>query len=413
MIDLQPAGVALVIIAKAPISGQVKTRLVPPATHDQAAGLAAAALADTIAAVQATPSERRILLFEGDATWHAPAGFEVIPQRSGDLGDRLTGAFADIGGPAVIIAMDTPQVLPSDLLAAQVALAGGADAVYGPAADGGYWLIGLRSARGDEFSGVPMSLETTGEHQRKRLAELDLSVAELRTLVDVDTMAAATQVANETPSLSFSRLLRSTMQSETSVDLARPAPGSLIELIGADAAPLLLRGMYNGGDPGPIVAALAQVPELCLPTVPYIGAALGASAVSVRLKEIMILRTSALLECNYCVNAHTVVAVDTGLSLDEAKSLRGELPLADVFTNAAEVALLDFIEAMATGRGALPASINEAIKANYSDAEIVEFAVTIGATMFLNRFATGLGLPTDLGTFTRLADLGLATGDTV
>jgi len=70
---------------------------------------------------------------------------------------------------------------------------------------------------------------------------------------------------------------------------------------------------YGGGDPGPIVAALAQVPELLQVAVPFIGAALGPSGIDWRSKEIVIVRTSALAGGHYCVAAHTVVALDAGL----------------------------------------------------------------------------------------------------
>ena len=74
----------------------------------------------------------------------------------------------------------------------------------------------------------------------------------------------------------------------------------LVPLIGAADAPLLVRDLYATGDPGPIVAALAHVPELCEVALPFVGAALGASAVSLRDKEIAILRTSANLACAFC-----------------------------------------------------------------------------------------------------------------
>jgi AhpD family alkylhydroperoxidase len=68
---------------------------------------------------------------------------------------------------------------------------------------------------------------------------------------------------------------------------------------------------------------LAYVPELCEVVLPFVGAALGPSAVSLHEKEIAVLRTSANLGCKYCVNAHTVVATESGLSRDEVRALRG------------------------------------------------------------------------------------------
>ena len=180
----------------------------------------------------------------------------------------------------------------------------------------------------------------------------------------------------------------------------------LVHLIEADGAPLLLRDLFAGGDPGPIAAALAQVPELCTATLPFVGAALSASSVPVRLKEIAILRTSALLGCRYCIDAHTVVALDTGLSTAEVSALRGTEPLAVCFANPAESALLRWIDAVADGRGPIEATIGDTLRSHFEDHTIVELTVTIGATMFLNRFATALGLPTSVETLQRLSTEG-------
>ena len=103
----------LVVIAKAPVAGRSKTRLTPPCTPEQAAGLAEAALADTLAAVAATPCDERVLVLDGDPGAWLPAGFEVIPQCEGGLGERLASAFSHHGGPTLLIGMDTPQVSPA------------------------------------------------------------------------------------------------------------------------------------------------------------------------------------------------------------------------------------------------------------------------------------------------------------
>jgi rSAM/selenodomain-associated transferase 1 len=189
---------ALIVIAKAPVPGRVKTRLCPPCTAAQAAVLARAALADTLAAVAATPASRRLLTLDGKPGPWLPDGFEVVPQPSGGLGDRLADAFTRAGGPAFLIGMDTPQVSPALLRHASRQLAR-ADAVLGPAADGGYWGIGLRRPDPAVFAGVPMSTPRTGRAQRERLAALGLSVHDLPTLRDVDTFADASAVAALVP----------------------------------------------------------------------------------------------------------------------------------------------------------------------------------------------------------------------
>ena len=197
---------ALVVIAKAPLAGRSKTRLTPPCTPEQAAALAGAALADTLAAVAATPAQRRVVVLDGEPGAWLPAGLEVIAQRGGGLGERLAAAFLDVGGPALIVGMDTPQLTPA-LLAQALAELRGADAVLGAAPDGGYWAIGLRRADDAVFAGVPMSEPTTCAVQRERLCALGLQTRELPALRDVDEIDDALAVAALAPDTRFARAL--------------------------------------------------------------------------------------------------------------------------------------------------------------------------------------------------------------
>ena len=197
---------ALVVIAKAPVAGRSKTRLTPPCTPSQAAQLARAALADTLAAVAATPARRRVVVLDGRPGAWLPAGFEVIGQRGSGLGERLAAAFRDVGGPALVVGMDTPQVTPA-LLADGLGRLDGADAVLGAAPDGGYWAIGLRRADDAVFDGVPMSTPTTCAVQRARLRTLGLTTRELAPLRDVDEIEDAIAVAAAAPNTTFARTL--------------------------------------------------------------------------------------------------------------------------------------------------------------------------------------------------------------
>lgn len=192
---------ALIVIAKAPVPGRVKTRLCPPCTPVQAAALAEAALADTLAAVAATPVDRRVCVLEGAPGPWLPDGVDVIPQRGDGLDERLASAFDDVGGPALLVGMDTPQVTPELLADGLRALAAPeADAVLGLAPDGGYWAIGLRHADRSLFTGVPMSTEETGAAQRERLLQAGRRLRLLPELRDVDTIADARGVAALAPS---------------------------------------------------------------------------------------------------------------------------------------------------------------------------------------------------------------------
>ncbi|MET9764128.1 DUF2064 domain-containing protein [Streptomyces sp. NPDC006372] len=185
----------LLVIAKEPRPGRVKTRLTPPFTPGEAAALAEASLADTLDAVSATPATRRILVLDGKPGSWLPAGFEVVRQCAGGLDERLADAFARCGGPALLIGMDTPQVTP-ELLTVDFAEG---DAWFGPAEDGGFWALGLADPDPALLRGVPMSTPVTGAVQRERLLAAGLRVRELPPLRDVDTAADAHAVAALAP----------------------------------------------------------------------------------------------------------------------------------------------------------------------------------------------------------------------
>jgi len=198
---------ALLVIAKEPVAGRVKTRLCPPCTPDQAARLARAALEDTLSACdRAAAGARRVLVLAGRPGPWLPPGWEVVPQRGGGLAARLAAAFADAGGPAFLVGMDTPQVSPG-MLADGLASLHRAGAVFGPALDGGYWAIGLREPDPAVFAGVPMSRVYTGAIERARLAALGLRTVDLPPLRDVDDIAAARAVGAEAPATRFAAAL--------------------------------------------------------------------------------------------------------------------------------------------------------------------------------------------------------------
>ncbi|MGV9774946.1 TIGR04282 family arsenosugar biosynthesis glycosyltransferase [Streptosporangium sp. NPDC003464] len=203
-------GAQVVVIAKEPVPGQVKTRLTPPFTPEEAAALAAAALADTLGAVAAAPVDHRVIALRGGTGPWLPPGFTVVPQRGAGLDERLAAAFDDAHRacplPVVLIGMDTPQV-SSLLLATAVAGLATCDAVFGPATDGGFWLLGLRRPDPALLLGVPMSRPTTGAVQLRRLRAAGLSVGMLPPLRDVDTAEDALAVAAEAPSSRFAAAL--------------------------------------------------------------------------------------------------------------------------------------------------------------------------------------------------------------
>lgn len=214
------------VVAKAPVPGRAKTRLSPPFTEHQAAALAAAALLDTLDAVTKahqhsnSDAPRPVVALTGAlddgaapaAIRSALSDFRVISQRGDGLAERLIAAHRDAApslGPTVQIGMDTPQVRPHHLLAAEAMLADaeGPDGVLGPAEDGGWWALGLRRAADAALiAGVPMSTPRTGELTLAALRSAGREVRLLPTLRDVDRVSDVAAVADLAPDSRFGRL---------------------------------------------------------------------------------------------------------------------------------------------------------------------------------------------------------------
>ncbi|KIZ14782.1 TIGR04282 family arsenosugar biosynthesis glycosyltransferase [Streptomyces natalensis] len=199
---------AVLVIAKEPVPGRVKTRLTPPYTPHQAAELAGAALYDTLCAVRAMPARSRVVVLDGRPGGWLPDGFEVRPQCAGGLDERLAAAFAGSRGPTLLLGMDTPQITPQLLAPALESAAWrDCDAWFGPAEDGGFWALGLAEPDPRLLRGVPMSTPHTGASQRARLLAAGLRVRDLPPLRDVDTAADAGAVAAAAPGGRFAATL--------------------------------------------------------------------------------------------------------------------------------------------------------------------------------------------------------------
>lgn len=211
---------ALLVVAKAPVPGLAKTRLCPPATPEQAAELAAASLLDTLDAVHSTPGAQPVVALTGDLDDAARATElrerfargTLLGQRGEGFPQRLAAAHADTaaahpGLPVLQIGMDTPQVT-AELLADACHRLVGADAVYGPAADGGWWAIGFRDPRlAGLLADIPTSRPDTGRRTLNALRTAGVRVDALPELVDVDTMHDARAVASGVPRTRFAAAL--------------------------------------------------------------------------------------------------------------------------------------------------------------------------------------------------------------
>lgn len=207
----------VLVVAKAPVAGQVKTRLGALVGAEQAAELAAAALLDTLEACTLAGAQGHLCLagdlgdaVRGGALIAALAGWTITPQRGEGFAERLVNAHADAGhGMVVQIGMDTPQVTPA-ALAAVVERMEGHDAALAPATDGGWWALARRDPDVvRHLVDVPMSTDTTFVDTQRALERAGCLVAHGDPMTDVDTVADADRVAALAPHTRFAGVWRS------------------------------------------------------------------------------------------------------------------------------------------------------------------------------------------------------------
>ncbi len=193
--------VVVLIVAKAPVPGQAKTRLAADVGEQAAADIAAAALLDTLDAVAAANVQARVVAMtgslddasSGDEIRSCLADFTVVPQRGADFGERLANAHLDAAGaaaglPVLQIGMDTPQVT-AELVGECARELLAADAVLGMARDGGWWVLGVMDATMAAcLRTIPMSRSDTGVVTLAALEDTGIDVSLVPTLADVDTI---------------------------------------------------------------------------------------------------------------------------------------------------------------------------------------------------------------------------------
>jgi rSAM/selenodomain-associated transferase 1 len=194
---LSPPSSAIIVFAKAPVAGQVKTRLCPPLTPDEAASLHGSLILDILERCQSLPGYDRILA--GTPFPHHPfframeARFKipVWDQVGDDLGARMASVFKKgLGSPyrsAVVIGADIPGISGSLLTLAMKSLQDH-DVVLGPTVDGGYYLIGLQSFVPDLFENIPWSTNQVYTLTEQKINALGLSLKILPMLRDLDTV---------------------------------------------------------------------------------------------------------------------------------------------------------------------------------------------------------------------------------
>lgn len=203
---------ALLVVAKHPTAGQTKTRLTPPLSPEQAAQLYESFLRDTLDLMRRVKDAQCIIAYlpEGEEDYFRTLApdFELIPQRGGDLGERLdnslTHCLANGFQRAVIVDSDSPT-LPGEYLSRAFALLSSADVVLGPCEDGGYYLIGLRRPAPRLLRDVKMSTPTVTRDTIALAHEAGLTVARLPTWYDIDTVSELERLRAEIETLGLHR----------------------------------------------------------------------------------------------------------------------------------------------------------------------------------------------------------------
>jgi len=202
------ASAAIAVLAKAPIPGLAKTRLIP-SIGAHAAAVLQERLTERAVATACAADVGPVTLWCApsidqssfqDLAWRFPIVLKQQPD--GDLGDRMLGAIAANNGQTIVIGTDCPALTPAHLRAAAAAL-DDADAVLIPAEDGGYVLIGARAVHLDLFSDIDWGTLSVLAQTRTRIAALGLKAVELPALWDVDTDADLARCEDLFPELTL------------------------------------------------------------------------------------------------------------------------------------------------------------------------------------------------------------------
>lgn len=194
------------IFAKEPQPGQVKTRLCPPLALTEAAQVHHLALQQTVTSL--TPLQP-ILFYSGNIAYFRDnfPGVPLLPQSTGDLGERMAQALLTIHSQgndcALLVGSDAPDLPLSLIISAYQALQHAA-VVTIPARDGGYVLIGERGHHPLLFQGVPWSTSAVLEKTRALCAAQQLPYTEIGSWEDVDDAAALLRLMQRSPTLAVS-----------------------------------------------------------------------------------------------------------------------------------------------------------------------------------------------------------------
>jgi rSAM/selenodomain-associated transferase 1 len=220
----------VLIVAKAPIPGRAKTRLVPPLTAEQAAALQEALLRDTLEACRAEVPDTALLYADPS---EAPAlaqlagpDVPLVLQDGRGLGDalRLGMARGLAVGPTALVSSDIPGLPPGSLGRAFALLEGSCDVVLGPALDGGYWLIAMREPSDVPFDAIPWSTPAACAVTVQRCKEAGLEVATIDHWRDIDTPVDLAFVLRDVDELPAPRTVRTVRALASDNAVSDPPP---------------------------------------------------------------------------------------------------------------------------------------------------------------------------------------------
>lgn len=197
------SGAVIGLFAKQPVPGQVKTRLTPPLSAEQACRLYSTALQESLSRLLQTGVTVAIC-YAGARSWFAATfpGVPLFAQQGEGLGERMSHAvrelFAAGGGPVLLAGSDSPD-LPLDLVEQVLGFLRREDVACVPCLDGGYAVIGLRQPNSELFVGIPWSTPAVLETTRRRCRELGLSYRETAGWEDLDDLAALQRLLERSP----------------------------------------------------------------------------------------------------------------------------------------------------------------------------------------------------------------------
>jgi hypothetical protein len=200
-----PASIPVLVFARTPVPGQVKTRLIPAIGAARAANLHRAMLWRTVnttvqsavgpVALWCNPTSEHPYIAEIQREF----GLKVFRQNGADLGERMHLAFCSqpgAGAGALLVGTDCPFLEAADLQEAADGLRQGADAIIGPAMDGGYYLIGVRHSHKAVFADIPWGTGQVLGATRGKLRDLGWRWQEIATRQDVDRPADLAALAD-------------------------------------------------------------------------------------------------------------------------------------------------------------------------------------------------------------------------